>query len=82
VNHTPYKCGSRCTYENHCMFCDGGLFCCTACNGFEGTLTTDCPGRFITEAEGDAIYRTGTLDFVGDRWVSKNPITPPTKEVV
>ena len=55
------------------MFCDGGLFHCTVCNGFEGSLTTDCCGRKITPEEEDEIYKKGTLDFVNGEWVHMAP---------
>ena len=60
------------------MFCDGGLFHCTICNGFEGSLTTDCCGRKITPEEEDKIYKKGTLDFVNGEWVhtAPNPNAP------
>jgi len=57
------------------MFCDGGLGHCTVCGGFEGTLTTDCCGRELTEREKDEIYKMGTLDFAAGRWMHQAPIT-------
>jgi hypothetical protein len=44
------------------MECGGGIHFCTRCGGFEGTLTEDCPGVPMTEAQGDAVYE-GELDF-------------------
>lgn len=70
MKHTWYEC--KC-HQPGCMFCDGGLGHCTVCNGFEGTLTTDCCGRKITPEEEDAIYKKGTLDFVNGEWVHKAP---------
>ncbi len=70
MKHTWYECNC---HQTGCMFCDGGLGHCTVCNGFEGTLTTDCCGRKITEDEEDAIYKKGTLDFVNGEWVHKVP---------
>jgi hypothetical protein len=53
-----------------CQFCDGGLFSCTACNGFEGTLPTDCPGVYMTEEQADAVY-DGKLDYREERgWIA------------
>jgi len=69
VNHTRYVCDKVDCHP--CQFCEGGLFWCTVCNGFEGTLTTDCSGRNNTEVEHDAIYKTKTLDYRADHgWVN------------
>lgn len=65
MKHTWHQC--KCNKPG-CMFCDGGLGLCTVCNGFEGTLTTECCGRKITQEEEDAIYKKGTLDFIGGEW--------------
>lgn len=69
MKHTRYIC--HCSGERPCQFCDGGLFACTVCGGFEGTLTTDCCGRKLTEDEERRIYHSGTLDFRAGRWVKK-----------
>ncbi len=66
VGHSFYKCARQNCYP--CQFCDGGLGWCTVCNGFEGTLTTECCGRKITPEEEHAIYKTGTLDFKAGEW--------------
>jgi hypothetical protein len=51
------------------MFCDGGLFSCTVCDGFEGTLPTDCPGTRMTQEQSDATY-DGNLDYrEGRGWI-------------
>lgn len=68
--HVWYKCSQNCT---GCQFCNGGLGYCTVCHGFEGTLTTECCGRKITEEEEDKIYKQGTLDFNNGRWYVKKP---------
>jgi len=69
-DHTYYKC--QCNKPG-CQFCDGGLGACTVCGGFEGTLTTDCCGRMITELEEDRIYKQGNLDYRdGDWWNSSS----------
>lgn len=67
MKHTWYECHEH--HDHHCMFCDGGLGLCTVCNGFEGTLTTDCCGRRLTEDERHRIYELGTLDFRNGQWV-------------
>ena len=74
--HTWYKCSGGHEYPGNCQFCDGGLGACTVCDGFEGTLTTECPGRKITPKEEDAIYKQGTLDFIfGEWWTKKKRVT-------
>lgn len=55
----------------------GGLAYCTTCKGGEGSLTTDCCGRPITEAEDEAIYDLGTLDFINGKWI--NPMSKEKK---
>lgn len=64
-----YVCSSTCT---GCQFCRGGLAHCIVCHGFEGTLTTECCGRKLTEEEEDKIYKQGTLDFKNGNWEVKN----------
>jgi hypothetical protein len=64
--HTYYEC--KCN-KPYCQFCDGGLGLCTSCNGFEGTLTTECCGRRITEEEERLIYNERVLDYVGGKWL-------------
>lgn len=51
-----------------CPICVGGLGFCTVCNGAEGTLTTECCGRPITEEEEHRIYIVGDLDFYDGKW--------------
>ena len=59
----------ECSREG-CYICESGLGACDVCNGFEGTLTTDCCGRPITEEETKQIYEDGTLDFRDGKWVN------------
>jgi hypothetical protein len=69
MEHTEYICKGGHNYPN-CQFCDGGLFACTVCNGAEGSLPTDCPGKKMTEEQSNAIY-AGTLDYrEGRGWVT------------
>jgi len=68
TEHTKYEC--KCTKE-FCQFCDGGLFACTVCGGFEGTLTTECCGRKLTKEEEDRIYNKADLDFKDGKWVNE-----------
>lgn len=68
MKHVYYVCEKTC---GGCQFCHGGLGWCTTCNGFEGSLTTDCCGRKITPEEEDLIYKQGTLDYRdGQGWVN------------
>jgi hypothetical protein len=48
---------------------DDGLQHCKVCNGAEGSLTTDCPGRRMTDAEEERVY-DGEIDFKDGQWIS------------
>jgi len=65
--HTWHKCTC---YEVTCPYCEGGLGFCTVCNGFEGTLTTECCGRRITKEEERKIYEEHSLDFKNGEWIT------------
>lgn len=52
-----------------CSICDGGLAYCTVCGGFEGTLTTDCCGRRLTEDDEHRIFDLGILDYRDGAWL-------------
>lgn len=71
VKHTLFEC--PCTGEicrtGYCPWNDGGLRYCTVCDGLEGSLPTDCPGRKMTKAEADAVY-ADDLDFEDGEWMS------------
>lgn len=54
---------------------NGELAFCTTCKGGEGSLTTECCGRPITEEEEHRIYKLGTLDFINGKWIGKNART-------
>lgn len=58
-----------------------GCYCCRTCGGFEGTLTTDCCGRKLTESEERHIYDLADLDFRAGTWVelSNFPRSPDRK---
>lgn len=76
--HIWFKCAKDAHdddyYAIHCMFCDGGLSACTVCGGLEGALTTQCPGRKLSEEEIDLVYGL-RLDFLHNRWwVEKEPL--------
>jgi hypothetical protein len=64
MKHVRYEC--KCN-KLYCQFCDGGLFACTACRGLEGTLTTDCPGRPLTEQQEAMIYDYRVWDYREDK---------------
>lgn len=49
------------------MFCDGDLVHCTACNGFEGTLPTECPRATMKSWQSSGVWK-GVLDFVNGKW--------------
>ena len=55
--------------DQHCDVCDGGLAICVVCGGAEGTLTTDCQGRAMSEEEQEAVHK-GQIDFVEGRWIT------------
>lgn len=61
MKHLAYVCKGG-HDQPGCQFCDGGLFACTICNGFEGSVPTDCPGVPMTEEQADAVY-DGKLDY-------------------
>jgi hypothetical protein len=63
--HVAYICTCN---RYACMFCDGGLFSCIVCHGFEGSLTTDCPGYQMSAELADAVY-AGVVDYrLGIGW--------------
>jgi hypothetical protein len=55
-----------------CHFCT--LAVCKTCSLYEGALTTDCPGHYVTYEQSDEIYK-GKIDFRDNEgWVNKkNP---------
>ncbi len=68
MKHSQYECPPGCD-KPHCNFCEGGLFSCTICNGAEGSLPTECPGRKMAYEEERAVY-AGHLDFKDGKWVT------------
>lgn len=67
AEHTWHKCSSE-----ECFICDGGLVACTVCGGLEGSLTTECCGRRLTQEEDDRIYKEKNLDFKNGQWVNES----------
>jgi hypothetical protein len=57
--HKFYEC--RC-HKQYCQFCDGGLASCTVCGGYEGSLTTSCPGERVVREKLDEVY-SGKIDY-------------------
>ena len=66
MNHTKLI-HENCEKQS-CPYCDGGLFLCTICGGFEGSLTTECPGKQMTEYQEQSVCN-GFVDFKNGRWV-------------
>ena len=61
---------------------NGELAFCTVCKGGEGSLTTECCGRPMTQDEEYHVYNIGDLDFVNGRWTVKelkDEISRPSK---
>lgn len=58
----------RCTRLN-CWTCE--LFICTVCGGFEGSLTSQCPGVKVSDEHLQLVYKAN-LDFRRDRgWYAR-----------
>ena len=47
---------------------------CPACDGFEGSLPTECPGQSMPGSIQDRVY-AGDLDFKDGRWCVGSPRT-------
>lgn len=62
--HAWYVCDGR-HDDRGCQFCDGGLGACTVCGGFDGSLTTVCPGVALSADQLDAVYAQ-KIDFGHD----------------
>lgn len=63
--------------------CNGGCHeCCLAicdiCRGYEGSLTTHCPGRPLTNDERDDVYENGH-DFYNNEWIILDDKHPMAK---
>lgn len=54
-------------WDHVCDDRDDGLLYCEICNGAEGSLPTNCPGRPMTVEEGDLVYE-GKLDYSDGEW--------------
>ena len=49
---------------------DDGLRHCLICNGAEASLTTQCPGRRLTDDEESRVL-SGDLNFIAGEWVGE-----------
>lgn len=65
ASHVKLNCKKGC---RGCPLCDGGLVICKVCKGAEASLTTDCPGRPLSEEEELSIFNKD-LDFKAGKWV-------------
>ena len=54
--------------DEHCNICNGGLAYCIVCYGAEGSLTTECCGRPMTEEEQDRVHMKQNLNFRDGEW--------------
>ena len=70
----------ECSKDGHCYpECHAcGLSVCKVCMGLEGTVTTHCVGRILTEDEENKIYNEG-LDYVNHKWVEIKDKHPMAK---
>lgn len=68
----------ECNENPHCNICVGDLAYCKICNGSEGTIPTECPGRKMTSSEQEEIY-AGQLDFFNNAWWSKKDKSATSK---
>jgi len=59
MDHVRKVCNCN---RDHCNYCEGGLFTCSVCGASEGELTSECPGRQMTDEELQSAY-AGRLDF-------------------
>lgn len=66
---SPQTDGHPAHYDSgaYCPWCGGEILACSICLATEGTLTTICPGRPISEVDQDRVYK-GLLDFDGVNW--------------
>jgi hypothetical protein len=55
--------------EEHCGYCDGGLFTCKVCGASEGELPKSCPGETMTEKQRSAVM-AGHIEYVDGKWIS------------
>ena len=56
-------------YYEQCPICDGGLAVCEVCNGAEGSLPSECPGRKLSACEEEEIMLRN-IDYKNGKWIS------------
>lgn len=66
--HIQATCDGKCSEPYGCTLCN--LFYCTVCQGAEGSLPSECPGKPISEENQQLIYQ-GTLDFQDGSWINR-----------
>ena len=77
MDHVQKICSTKyCKRVGYCPLCDGGLFICTVCNGAEGSLPSECPGRRMTPQESAEVYE-GLVDFVKGKWQERCSVHSP-----
>ena len=54
--------------DEHCNICNGGLAWCVICHGAEGSLTTECCGRALSEEEQHNIHMKQILNYRDGQW--------------
>ena len=75
MGHTFYECPLDCD-NPYCNYCRGGLAFCTVCDGAEGSLTTNCCGKSMSEKTSDSVYAC-KIDFKDGHW-QKHPLNKET----
>lgn len=74
--HVRYVC--RCN-QFGCQFCEGGLFACSVCDGYEGQLTTECSGKKQTQWTLDEVY-AAKRDFINGEWITGENVGPMKRD--
>lgn len=71
-----YEVHFDCHHE-HCPICEGGLANCTVCHGAECALTTECPGKPMTDDQMTLVCAR-RLDYVNGAWLILCPVIEAT----
>ncbi len=66
VLFTEAECEEGSPLHYYVVKCE--LDICKICGGAEATLTTECPGREMTEVEMDYVFNDAA-DFINNGWV-------------
>lgn len=59
------ECKDKC---GHCFICNCGY--CGECGLYEGALTTQCPGKQVSSARSEEVYK-GLINFRGGIWLKE-----------